>query len=281
MVSDIHVCLSFTMNTSSKALYDYFDDTGDIGPAIVWDIFGYMNWNDDMKQNRDDTLTLFLGLFKGLYNMGVTHTEIHRCFMLNQLDMLIHTKYSIVRNGYYREFCNNKIRIGNTFINNGTNIIYHPKAFIYTILPSYITFVSLWSSFCNIDSVLYEKINTYKKQDTINQRAITDKYVSVKDVKRLLSRQEQKCYVCGDVVLISEEFYPRCMYQFTLDRIDNNLPHNKDNVLVSCYYCNCYGESTTRMNKKCPNHCHCVERQISRKRTNVPIEEIEYLRLKW
>ena len=77
-----------------------------------------------------------------------------------------------------------------------------------------------------------------------------------------------------------------CMYQFTLDRIDNNLPHNRDNVLICCQYCNCFGESDKRREvehqvcKICPNKCHTIKRNIPRTRQDVSKIEIQILLLK-
>jgi len=100
--------------TSSKALYDYFEQTGDLYPSIISDLFGYANWSTFMKENQSATLTMFLGLFKGLYLMNVSCREIHRCFLRNELDDFIHMKYFIHKSGYYREFCEKQIKIGNT-----------------------------------------------------------------------------------------------------------------------------------------------------------------------
>ena len=141
----------------------------------------------------------------------------------------------------------------------------------------------------NVDKIIARKIQKYKFQDKNNKKIInfiiTDEYVSVDDVKKLLINQENKCYVCYDTV-ITKEWQSRCLYQFTLDRIDNKLPHNKDNVLICCYYCNCISPSTiTSLDdiddrecdlffKLCESKCHTTKRTITRKRYNIPKEEI-------
>ena len=101
---------------SSKALYSYFEGNESLHPVIIGDLFGYLNWSIQMRENRDDTLSMFLGLFKGLYLMGVTYKEIYRYFLKNKLDELIHIKYSINPSIYYIEFCEKQIKIGNTFM---------------------------------------------------------------------------------------------------------------------------------------------------------------------
>ena len=81
------------------------------------------------------------------------------------------------------------------------------------------------SSIGSIDKVILHKIKHYKEKDKLKKRKITNDYVSIEDVKNLLIKQDNKCYVCYDNV-ITQEWFPECLYQFTLDRINNNLPHN-------------------------------------------------------
>lgn len=45
------------------------------------------------------------------------------------------------------------------------------------------------------------------------------------------------CYYCKNSVLVIYETKLHPM-QWTLDRIDNDLPHNKENVVLSCLKCN-------------------------------------------
>ena len=170
--------------------------------------------------------------------MDVSYKEIYRCFIKNKLDDLIHIKYSINKNDYYKEFCDKQIQIGNTFANENNDCNEHENPFIYsTIQPPYHYNQSktqvVENSLGSIDEIILNKINSYKKQDLLKGRNITSDYVTANDVKKLLFKQENKCYVCGDNV-ITEEWQPNCLYQFTLDRIDNQLPHNKYNVLICC-----------------------------------------------
>ena len=50
--------------------------------------------------------------------------------------------------------------------------------------------------------------------------------------------QNNKCYICNDIVL-THSYVPYCCYKFSIDRLDNLKPHDLDNVKISCYYCNC------------------------------------------
>lgn len=274
--------------TSPKALYDYFEHNREFHPAIIFDLFGYENWTTFMIENKEETIQMFIGLFKGLYLMDISHKEIYRCFIKNKLDDLIHIKYSMRKNNYYREFCDKQIKIGKTFLvdDENENELEDDKCgepYIYSIIqPPYHfnqkkTKVSQ-ASLGTEDEIISYKINSYKMQDKIKLRNINSDYVTVNHVKKLLFKQDYKCYICGDNVL-TEEWQPNCLYQFTLDRIDNNLPHDKNNVLICCLYCNCYG-SDVNLYKLCKNKCHKIKRNITRTRENIPKAEIQKLIIK-
>jgi hypothetical protein len=276
------------MRTSSNALYDIFENNGELVPSIMFDLFGFVNWTKEMIQNQNETITMFLGLYKGLYLMEVSYQEVERCFIRNKLDDLIHIKYSIHYNNYYSTFCEKKIKIGNTYYNLSENR--QCDIFIYSqIQPPYHLATSLDSldslsniiqySFGSEDSIILHKINEYKRQDNINNRNHTSDYVTINDVKELLHKQDKKCYVCGDNV-ITREWQSNCLYQFTLDRIDNKLQHKKNNVLICCLYCNCFGHfDCDNQNKICENQCHQIKRNITRTKHDVPISEIKKLLL--
>jgi hypothetical protein len=281
------------MNTTAKSLYDYFEGSQNgLTRGVVHDLFGLLNWSDAMKYDNEKTLGLFLGLYKGLYLFDVPHQEIHRCFQCNKLDDLVHTKYSLHGNRYYTEFCDLSIVIGRTFYQSCQNseqveISDANMPLIYSTLQPPFHFIKCNRSICTqsvgtLDYIISQKIIRYKHQDRESGRNITQNFVSVSDVKRLLKTQENKCYVCSDIV-ITEEWQPNCLYQFTLDRIDNSLPHNKDNVLISCLYCNCYGfildSNNVSQHKLCKGGCHQIKRNISRTRYNVPRREWEQLKL--
>lgn len=101
---------------SSKALYNYFEQRGQLSNNIIVDLFGYLNWTQKMLNETEECIILFVGLYKGLYLMDVTHQEIHRYYLNGKLDELIHNKYSIRRSKYYKEFCDKNIIIGKTIM---------------------------------------------------------------------------------------------------------------------------------------------------------------------
>lgn len=285
-------------HTSAYALYNMFEQKGNLVPSIMVDLFGCLNWDKKIAENKskfDEIISLFIGLYKGLYLMDVSFKEVYRCFTKNKLDDLIHIKYSINASNYYKEFCKKNMKIGHTFIaEDESNIedissetVNNNEPFIFTtIQPPYhyiqhkTNLVKSSLMLDSLDKIILQKIIEYKRQDKINNKSITSKYVNVDDVKKLLFKQEDKCYVCGDNV-ITQECQPRCLYQITLDRIDNNLPHNKNNVLICCLYCNCYSwkddNDDVCLHKLCIDKCHTIKRTITRKRYNIPKEEINKL----
>lgn len=292
------------MSSSAEMLYGYFKGTCSFTNKINVDLFGYFNWTENMKINNNETNTMFLGLYKGLYNLDVTFKELNKCYMQNKLDELIHTKYSIRKNDYYKEFVEKNIKIGNTSLiaeedmETDTNEDFDVDdlngdfimPFIYsTISPPYHSICTKNPqlianiSFEPLDVIIQTKINAYKKNDIQKQRPITEEYVNVEDVNELLFKQNEKCYICGDNV-ITQEWQSNCLYQFTLDRIDNTKPHNRSNVLISCFYCNCYGFNNDNTDickyKLCSKKCHTIKRNITRNKNNISPKEIICLTLK-
>jgi hypothetical protein len=80
-----------------------------------------------------------------------------------------------------------------------------------------------------------KKLNGYKHQDDMKKRTLTDPY-STSEIMNVLQK-EMGCYYCKEKMLVLYE-NKREKTQWTLDRIDNDLGHNKTNVVVSCLQCN-------------------------------------------
>lgn len=95
-----------------------------------------------------------------------------------------------------------------------------------------------------------QKINMHKSFDfkKFKQKGDVDQCT----VNKLLADQQTKCYKCGDE-LITHSYVPRCLYQFSIDRLDNSKPHNKDNIAISCYFCNCKDHPEFLVKEK--THC--------------------------
>ena len=80
------------------------------------------------------------------------------------------------------------------------------------------------------------KITSYKTQDKNKNKYNNDNITREQVIEKLVS-SKLKCYYCKCNVFI---FYNkvRDLDQWTLDRIDNDLSHSAENVIVSCLRCN-------------------------------------------
>lgn len=303
------------MVTPAEMLYAYYDrEKTRIDPIVYITLFGKNRMWETSSQSIDDILVMYEGLYKGLYLMGVSRKEIHHCFLANRLDELIHTKFSINKSDYYNSFVDTGFIIGKTSPLKEKTITkfkktnkmpycltcvhppYHYNNYIErdTEFDDDLCDYVFTSNICknslyDVEDVIKKKIEGYKQQDKLRNREITDKYISVEDVLTLLHKQDTKCYVCGDTMLTSE-YVNKCLYQLTLDRIDNSLPHNRSNVLLCCYYCNCFNngdycndgiDKTLIIKKMCMNDCHRLERNNIRPKDDVEQWEIDKLSLSW
>jgi hypothetical protein len=81
------------------------------------------------------------------------------------------------------------------------------------------------------------KISSYKQQDILKKKFSTQDFVSYNDVIRLLSESNMKCYYCSCETYLLYEIV-REMKQWSLDRINNDIGHNKNNLVICCLECN-------------------------------------------
>jgi hypothetical protein len=97
---------------------------------------------------------------------------------------------------------------------------------------------SLKNKYCNkLTSHLKSKICSYKQQDILKKKLIEDEFVSLQEVIHLLKLCEMKCCYCSQEVYILYE-HVREMKQWSLDRINNDIGHNKGNLVIACLECN-------------------------------------------
>ena len=84
---------------------------------------------------------------------------------------------------------------------------------------------------------LKNKINGYKQQDKKNKCLDNDFFISLEEVVSLLISSRLKCYYCKNDthIIYNDSKQPD---QWTLDRIDNDQGHNRDNCVISCLKCN-------------------------------------------
>jgi len=97
----------------------------------------------------------------------------------------------------------------------------------------------------NIENVEYPlfqseikvKLNNYKAQDIKKNIYDINLFISYEDVIKVIKESELKCYYCKDCIFILYEIV-RENKQWSLDRINNELGHNKTNIVISCLECN-------------------------------------------
>ena len=84
---------------------------------------------------------------------------------------------------------------------------------------------------------LTSKIAGYKRQDVEKKIFQKDLFVSLENVVDKLLCSKLKCFYCKrNCEILYKNMYSK--QQWTLDRIDNDVGHNADNVVVSCLECN-------------------------------------------
>jgi hypothetical protein len=84
---------------------------------------------------------------------------------------------------------------------------------------------------------LERKIQGYKQQDVDKDILNKKKLITLEQVKQMVVDCSLSCHYCQQDIFILYEIV-REIKQWTLDRIDNNIGHNYDNVVISCLSCN-------------------------------------------
>jgi hypothetical protein len=84
---------------------------------------------------------------------------------------------------------------------------------------------------------LYNKLSGYRSQDKIKKIYNESAFIQIDTVIRLLIESGLHCFYCKSDIKVLYEIV-RETDQWTLDRIDNSMGHNTDNVFVACLLCN-------------------------------------------
>ena len=86
-------------------------------------------------------------------------------------------------------------------------------------------------------SEIKTKLNSYKCQDLKKNIYDIQLFITYEQLIEKITESKLKCYYCNDCIYILYEIV-RENKQWTLDRIDNQLGHNKENIVISCLQCN-------------------------------------------
>ena len=88
-----------------------------------------------------------------------------------------------------------------------------------------------------IISHIKTKISSYKQQDMLKNMFLEPEFVTFEHVIDLLNACDLKCHYCSCETYLLYEFV-REMKQWSLDRINNDIGHNKHNLVMACLECN-------------------------------------------
>jgi hypothetical protein len=88
-----------------------------------------------------------------------------------------------------------------------------------------------------VASQIQAKLGGYKHQDVKKGRYVPEEFVGRETIGELLRDGGGRCVYCGEAVQLIYENV-REPKQWTLDRIDNSLGHNRGNLVISCLACN-------------------------------------------
>jgi MoaA/NifB/PqqE/SkfB family radical SAM enzyme len=81
------------------------------------------------------------------------------------------------------------------------------------------------------------KMSSYKHQDLLKNIFLEPDFVTLEYIIDLLNSCNMKCHYCACETYLLYEFV-REMKQWSLDRINNDIGHNKGNLVIACLECN-------------------------------------------
>ena len=87
------------------------------------------------------------------------------------------------------------------------------------------------------EQLLHRKLSSYGQQDKKKYRYNEKEMINYDQLLEKMVVSKMKCHYCLHEVLL---YYTssREPLQWTLDRIDNSLGHNNNNVVIACLQCN-------------------------------------------
>jgi len=84
---------------------------------------------------------------------------------------------------------------------------------------------------------IHGKISGYRNQDILKKKLDESAFVDEDYIVNAMIKSKNMCFYCKEPVNILYE-YVRAPKQWSLDRINNEIGHNKGNVEIACLGCN-------------------------------------------
>jgi len=88
-----------------------------------------------------------------------------------------------------------------------------------------------------LNNEINKKLSNYKQQDNKKNILNEDFFINYIQVIQKLNNSNLKCHYCDEELFIIYDIN-REVYQWTLDRINNNIGHTNENTIISCLKCN-------------------------------------------
>tara|TARA_B100000902_G_scaffold223059_1_gene211904 strand:- start:317 stop:832 length:516 start_codon:yes stop_codon:yes gene_type:complete len=89
----------------------------------------------------------------------------------------------------------------------------------------------------NVKREIEKKLNGYKNQDIKKEKYEKKLFITYQNLIEKIVISKLVCYYCRKNCKLMYENVREEM-QWTLDRIDNNIGHNTENVVICCLKCN-------------------------------------------
>lgn len=103
--------------------------------------------------------------------------------------------------------------------------------------------LSNWCKQCKKDrsqeNPIVAIMSNSKAEDKMRERYDPEKFITAENLERLYQHQKGYCYYCGRTMLfgvgVDRLLHPQGL---TIERMNNDLGHNVDNVVFACSHCN-------------------------------------------
>jgi len=88
-----------------------------------------------------------------------------------------------------------------------------------------------------LNQEIERKISSYKQQDLLKNKYNAGGFIDIDCILKKLIDCDMQCFYCNCQIFILYEIV-RELKQWSVDRINNDEGHNKDNFVIACLNCN-------------------------------------------